>query len=89
MIRTWDEIYEEPNSRPRALPMAPKITWEEEIARLTDSDPGGPPARVICAWCPDFTADMKHASHGMCAVCATKLAEEIDRIDSAKKHQDP
>jgi hypothetical protein len=93
MIRTWDEVLEERQhdahteyTRAR-VPQAPKVTWEDEIARLTDSEPATnrPPERVICAWCPDFVADLtRNDSHGICPECSARMSEEIDRIDSSK-----
>jgi hypothetical protein len=54
-------------------------------ARLTDS---APPAKVICAWCPEFNpATSQGVSHGICPTCASQL-EDAERLADEDQAQD-
>lgn len=71
--------------------MLPKFLQPEAVlfaslevlrARLTDAMP---PARVTCAWCPDFDGrapSNRGASHGMCDACAA-LFDAVIEADRA------
>jgi hypothetical protein len=58
--------------------IAPEISREDVIARLTDSEPQSAPT---CAWCPGWVPTATHESHGMCVRCQRIYTEQIDRDD--------